>query len=128
MVPLVQSTWLHAGQGGGEEIREHEKHDLEGWQTVMGQPARELKEIEHRAYARGYQAGVRWPLHRPPVPPEPVIAELVEALRALRDAIDNELSKFEENDPLNRALSPFIDRADHAQRGLALWLMDGKIP
>ena len=90
----------------------------------MGQPVRPLKNKFKAEYQRGYQHGARWPLHKPPFPPEPVIAELVSALRELRDAIDGQLSTFEPNDPMNAALSPYIERADKAQQAMALWLLD----
>ena len=96
----------------------------------MGKPIKPLDRADRNAYSRGYQQAIanRWPLHKTPYPSEPIIGELVAALRALRDAIDGELAKFEENDPLNAALSPFIERADKAQTAVALWLMDDKIP
>jgi hypothetical protein len=90
----------------------------------MSQPPKPLQHWEKKAYQRGFQRGSNWPLHKPPIPPEPVVAELVEALRALRDAVDGALASFDPDDPLNAALSPYIERADKAQRGVSLWLLD----
>ena len=90
----------------------------------MGQPVKPLRNPAE--YSRGYEHSKvgRWPLHKPPFPPEPVIAELMAALRALRDAIDGEVAKFEQDDPINQALSPFITRADKAQEAVSLWLLN----
>lgn len=83
-----------------------------------------LDASEKNAYARGYQCGVRWPLHKPPSPPQPVVGELVDALRAIRDAVDGELAKFDPDDDLNKRLDPYITRADNALKAVGTWLTE----
>lgn len=79
-------------------------------------------------YAKGYAAGQRrsWPEHKPPRPPDAIVSELQEALQQLRDDIDGELAKFDEDDELNIVLSPSIERADEALRSVTKWLLDSE--
>ena len=91
---------------------------------MMGKAIKSLREECRNEYARGYQCGARWPLHKPPFPPEPIINELVQSLQALRDAIDGELAKFDENDPICKILDPYIECVDKAQESLSVWLLD----
>lgn len=78
---------------------------------------------EKLAYQRGYQNGAeRWPLHKPPVPPQPVIALLVTALRGLRDECDSALAVFDKDDPLEKAIGPRIAEADAALSAVSAWL------
>jgi hypothetical protein len=79
---------------------------------------------EKRAYAKGYNAAQRhaWPEHRPPVPPEPVLAALVKALSGLRDVADDLCATLDEEDPVAARLAPLVDVADEAMAGLTAWL------
>ena len=84
-------------------------------------------DAEKKAYSRGYNHALRndrWPLHKPPAPPHSIAAELMESLRALRDAVDGALAKFDPNDELNKELGPHIDRADSAMRKVSKWLKE----
>ena len=76
-------------------------------------------------YSRGYQAGCRdrWPAHKPPTPPEPVIGELVEALRALRDCMDSQAAQFDPSDEFVTETNPSIARADKSLEAVTQWLM-----
>lgn len=82
---------------------------------------------ETRAYARGYNTGSRgrWPAHRPPTPPEPVVAAIVEAGRKLRDGVDSYLATIDPDDPLQETLGRGIDEWDAAMVGLDQWLKHG---
>lgn len=85
-------------------------------------------EDEKRAYAKGYNAGRRndWPAHRPPVPPEPVLAALVKALSDLRDGVDGACATLDESDELTAQLSPLVDAANDALVGLTEWASGSK--
>jgi hypothetical protein len=78
---------------------------------------------EKLAYARGYQGGAKWPLHKPPTPPDAVIAKLVSALRAIRDECDGLLATLEPDDDFAKLLDPQIDRADAALSELGKWIV-----
>jgi hypothetical protein len=82
---------------------------------------------ERRAYARGYNTGIRgrWPLHRPPVPPDENAKLLVEALQNLRDWADNLRATLSEDDELVVELEPLLDAADEAMERLREWLTAG---
>lgn len=77
---------------------------------------------EKLAYSRGYNAGIRWPAHRPPMPPEPQSRLALETLRKLRDAVDAELATFDQEDELVKSLSPLLDEADGVFEQLTVWL------
>lgn len=78
---------------------------------------------EKLAYAKGYNARAKWPLHKPPMPPEPMVAKLMTALTNLRNAVDGELAKFGEDDPIGEILGPRIDEADEALSDVGTWLL-----
>ena len=77
-----------------------------------------------KAYARGYYAALNkhWPTHLPPVPSEPVVAELMNALRALRDTCDAFRATLMPDDDFGAELEPAITRADAALCGVSAWL------
>jgi ribosome modulation factor len=78
---------------------------------------------EQRAYQRGYATGIRgrWPAHRPPQPPNQVIANLLLALREIRDHLDTELAVI--GDPeWEAAFAPIINKADAAAESVTEWL------
>ena len=81
-----------------------------------------------RGYSRGYYAGSsgKWPDHRPPVPPDGLVGELVRAMQALRDGVDSELATLPEDDPWQEKLGPLVDRADEALKAVGLWLREGE--
>ena len=81
---------------------------------------RELK----RAYSRGYNAGRAgyWPCHRPPLPPEPHVQALMEALSELRDVADTITAVLEPNDEFSIILGPRIDQANNALMQVSNWL------
>lgn len=75
-----------------------------------------MSDDEKRAYAKGYSAGSRgrWPLHKPPRPPDEITAALVDALQALRDQVDGQLAMFDPDDEIVVTLYPFVDAATEA--------------
>lgn len=82
------------------------------------------------AYGRGYSAGLRrlWPPHKPPVPPEPVIAELLAALETLCASMQAELATFTDDDPLVVALLEPLARARAAATAVTEWLAEPAAP
>lgn len=79
---------------------------------------------EKLAYAKGYSAGLngRWPEHKPPAPPDPVIAEIIKATRSLRNAADAICSTLDEADDFVVSLGPKIDACDEAMIAVTAWL------
>ena len=81
---------------------------------------------ERRAYARGYHAGSRsaWPEHRPPRPPDELCAELIDAMRRLRDCADGWLAMFcaEDDDQMHSEIAEGIDHADVVLAKVSEWL------
>lgn len=79
---------------------------------------------EKRAYARGYNARKShlWPSHVPPVPPNEIVKELMDALTVIRNGVDAELSQFGPDDEWERRLGPLIDRADAALLAVSEWI------
>ena len=79
---------------------------------------------EKKAYSRGYAASGsrRWPDHRPPLPPDEVIAGLMAALLELRNECDGLLATIDPDDDFAKALDPRLDAADDALRAVAKWL------
>lgn len=78
-----------------------------------------------RGYSRGYNTASRsWPEHKPPCPPEPVVRQLMEALRLLRDTADAETAAFDEDDPIYRAFGVPIATADEALSAVTEWLRE----
>lgn len=79
---------------------------------------------ETRAYSRGYSAGVKkqWPLHRPPEPPNELVASLMNAALNLRDCVDGELATIEQNDPWQKTLGNPMDALDQAMEAVGIWL------
>lgn len=79
---------------------------------------------ESRAYSRGYSAGRRgaWPDHRPPVPPSPIIAKVLEAAKSLRDAVDGELATLEQDDRWQTIFGNPVDEFDQAMIEFGEWV------
>ena len=80
---------------------------------------------ETLAYGRGYNTGSRggWPEHRPPVPPNPLFEQLLQAATRLRDEADDCCATlYDDDDDFVRRLSPKIDALDDALRQLSHWL------
>lgn len=84
-----------------------------------------MTDDEKRAYSKGYNAGARraWPAHKSPVS-KGVVGEILAAAQELRDGIDGELATFAEDDELNIALGPLIDRYDEAMMKLNNWIRE----
>lgn len=80
------------------------------------------KLAERRAYARGYSRGARWPEHRPPAPPEPIVAHLMAAATRLADAVDGELATLLEDDPWQQKLGNPMDDLRAAMVQVTRWL------
>ena len=94
-----------------------------------------MTEGEKRAYGRGYNTGSRhgWPSHKPPTPPDPLVAALIEALKSLRDAADWYCATVgcgsdseAIDDPFAAELIPKIDAANEALRAIVLWLTESE--
>jgi len=82
-----------------------------------------MNDVERRAYQRGYQCGhKRWPEHKPPLPPEAVIAGLMTALRDLRDECDALCATLCPDDEWVVLLDPHVDTADRALAAVTAWL------
>lgn len=79
---------------------------------------------EKSAYQRGYAAGIRgrWPEHKPPLPPNEIIADLLLALREIRDHLDGELATIDDPE-WEAAFGPIIERADTAAQLVTEWLL-----
>lgn len=79
---------------------------------------------EKQAYGRGYAAGIRgrWPAHKPPLPPNEIIAGLLLALREIRDHLDGELAAIDDPE-WEAAFGPIIEKADTAAELLTEWLV-----
>jgi hypothetical protein len=71
--------------------------------------------------------GNRWPAHKPPLPPEPHVARLMEAAQKLADAVDGELATLLEDDPWQEKLGNPMDEVREALAGVMRWLRDGKV-
>lgn len=82
-----------------------------------------MNKDEQRGYSRGYQARAdKWPAHRPPLLPEPIIANLMSSLIELRDICDNFRATLDPNDEFGIELEAGIDKADAALREVSTWL------
>lgn len=83
---------------------------------------------EKRAYSRGYTAGSRgrWPEHRPPQPPNQIVAELLLALREIRDELDGGLAAIDDEE-WEKLFGPIIERADAAAEMVSAWLIGSKV-
>lgn len=76
------------------------------------------------AYQRGYQRGIKggWPDHRPPSPPDELVARLMDAARALRDGVDGELATLDGDDPWTERLGPLVDAVDESLARIGQWI------
>lgn len=84
---------------------------------------------EHsKAYMRGYSAGSskKWPAHRPPHPPNELVAQLMRAAEKLRDEADDICSILLPDDEFVTKLSPGIDDVNTALKAVTQWLLDQK--
>lgn len=80
-----------------------------------------------RGYRKGYTTSARtWPLFIPPIPPDPIIGELVKALQDLRDTADSICATFSDNDDVVIKFGGPIDRADAALEKLGEWVRYGE--
>lgn len=78
---------------------------------------------EKRAYSRGYTRGAnQWPEHRPPLPPDPIIAGLMRAIQELRDECDGIRATLCDDDEFVLRLVPRIDAVDDAMIAVSKWL------
>lgn len=86
------------------------------------------QQVNSNEYYRGYGAGYyrggqnRWPLHRPPHPPQEMVRRLMETAMALRDAVDGELAMLDEEDPWQEKLGEPMDRVTEAFEVIGRWL------
>lgn len=78
-----------------------------------------------RGYARGYNHKLnhRWP-DCIPTPPDPIIADLVNALKMLRDAYDGICATFLSDDEIVLKLDPVIEAADESLRKLEKFISE----
>ena len=81
---------------------------------------------EKLAYQRGYEAGRsgRWPAHKLPAPPEPVVRRLIEAVAAIRMTADDLQAVFGPDDEVVLTFDKLIDEADAAVTAVEAWLLD----
>lgn len=86
-----------------------------------------MSRAEQLAYQRGYCRGNRWPAHRPPTPPEPHVARLVEAASKLADAVDGELATLLEDDPWQEKLGNPMDDLRSILAEITDWLRTAPI-
>lgn len=56
--------------------------------------------------------------------PDPIIAQLVNALQRLRDGVDNELAMFGPDDEIQERLGPRLDDATEALAKLGKWVVE----
>jgi hypothetical protein len=82
---------------------------------------------ETRVYAKGYNAGRanRWPDHKPPMPPNELLAELMRAASEVRDEMSGLLGSFDEDDDIQKH-GRGIDALDDAMTKLNAWLKDAE--
>jgi hypothetical protein len=81
-------------------------------------------DAEKRAYTKGYSSGAKWPLHKPPLPPQPVAREMMLAMLQLRDAANGIAATFGNGDEVAEKLWAEIDRFDKAVEALGIWLRE----
>lgn len=88
---------------------------------TRGQPIAFATDGERKAYARG-ATNRNWPAHKPPLPPEGMVAEMMKAGQALRDASDTLCASISANDEWALKLDPLIDAWDWQMKALTEWL------
>ena len=84
---------------------------------------------ETHFYRRGYNAGSRgkWPDHRPPCPPDELLAAFMKAALQLRDAYDDFLARCGPGDDEAESMfGPAIDAMDEAGRQIGFWIRGAK--
>lgn len=81
---------------------------------------------ERRAYSRGYYKGASgaWPPHKPPLPPNDLLAAFISAAQGLRDGFDSMCATFSEDDEIVRELDTKIEAFDAAMRSWTKWLLE----
>lgn len=81
-----------------------------------------------RGYSKGYNTGShgRWHDHKPPKPPDEIVAKLLSTLRELRDVCDNWCATLSEDDDFVLEIGPKIDRADEVLCELSGWLLNAE--
>ena len=77
-------------------------------------------------YARGYYAGIRgrWPEHKPPFPPTPVLEEIFRKAVALRDEADTIQATFSPDDETGMRCAALVDEFDEAMEAVTKWLKE----
>lgn len=87
---------------------------------------RDIEKMRALAYSKGYAAALRrkWPMYVPPVPDDPVVAEVCAALENLRIEIDGLLATLMPDDQWNLDLTPHIERADSALLAVSQWVRE----
>ncbi|TXH49642.1 MAG: hypothetical protein E6Q97_22305 [Desulfurellales bacterium] len=81
-----------------------------------------------RAYRRGYSSGYncrsshRWPDHKPPEPPNEIVAEIMRAATKLRDAVDIQLATLGDDDEWQHTLGDPMDEVTVALEKVSAWL------
>ena len=80
---------------------------------------------ERSAYARGYQVSARrWPAHKPPVPPQPVVAELMQAMEQMCDQCATFIGMIEQDDAWAKIMAAIMERGDKALSAVSAWVRD----
>lgn len=88
-----------------------------------------MTHAEHLAERRGYQRGYsnsckpRWPEHRPPEPPNEIVAGIIRTTRALRDGVDGYLATIDPDDEIEKQLGPLVDAVDASLIAVSNWLV-----
>lgn len=82
-----------------------------------------------RGYSKGYNAGVagRWPEHKPPSPPDDVVAALWKVASELRDTADSLCATLDDEDEFLKSLVPKIDAIDRLGHWIADWLKQSPV-
>ncbi len=79
---------------------------------------------ERKAYQRGYQRASHWPDHKPPLPPNPILRDLVKAAMELRDCVDSQIAMLDPDDDWVEKYGPGIDKLDAALAAVGKWLKE----
>jgi len=90
--------------------------------------AADLRREYRRGYSNGFRAGRKnhWPEHLGlPTPPRPLVAELLEAAREIRDVADTYCATTVDDCELAQEFNPKIDRYDKAVLAISDWLTKG---
>lgn len=83
-----------------------------------------MKPGKSRAYQRGYHCAAHWPDHKPPLPPNPLLSDLIQAATELRDCVDSQIAMLDPTDKWVEKFGPGVDKLDAALTILGKWLKD----